>query len=193
MKKIFLICLAINAVSLNLFAQKHEVNKIVVWSTWTLLQTIPSPVFYQDKNDAESRLQFGVRWNISPLNYSFNANPLISPLSFFKVNPVRRYGGSVEIFNQPEWLTDDNEFSNLKRFSFSNGIRFFIPAVESGEYLSFSLGAKYKIRKDNNGIGANCFAAEAGVYSFFGILGLQFNYNFENTSRYDIGLWLKYY
>ncbi len=174
-------------------SQNDGVNNAVVWSTWTMIQTIPSPVFYQDKNSNESRLQLGLRWNISPVNYSFNANPLVSPISVFKVNPVRRFGGSIEIFSQPEWLMNENQFSDLKRFSLSNGIRLYLPAIESGEYLAFSIAGKYKIRKDKSGSGTNCFSAEAGIYSFFGILGIQFNYNFESRSRYDVGLWLKYY
>lgn len=193
MKKLLLTLAIMHSSGFDLNAQSDEVNKIVVWSTWTFLQTIPSPVFYQDKNDEQSRLQFGLRWNVTPVNYSFNANPLVSPLSIFKVNPVRRYGGSIEIFTQPEWLMAQNEFSDLNRFTLSNGIRLYIPAIESGEYLSFSVGGKYKLRKDRSGNDVNCISAEAGVYSFYGILGVQFNYNFESRSRYDIGLWLKYY
>ncbi|MCB0727799.1 MAG: hypothetical protein KDD00_10070, partial [Ignavibacteriae bacterium] len=47
------------------FSQSLYTNKFTEWTTWTLLQTIPSPTFYQDRNDSDSRLQFGFRWHIT--------------------------------------------------------------------------------------------------------------------------------
>ena len=175
------------------FPQSKDRKVFVEWTTWALIQTIPSLAYFQDRNDIDSRLQFGLRWHVTPVNYSFNANEMVSPVQFFKVNPLRRYGGSVELFLQPEWATGHFHYSNLKRFGLSTGARVFIPAVEYGEYLSFSIGGKYKLRKDKSGIEKNTFAAEMGVYSLFGIFGLQFNYNFSKESRYNIGLYFKYY
>jgi hypothetical protein len=177
----------------NLNAQSSEKSALFEYGTWALLQTVPSPVFFHDNDGTQSRLQFGLRWNISPVNYSFNANPLVSPVQFFKVNPVRRYGGSVEAFLQPEWATGAYQFSDLDRFDLTAGARVFIPAIESGEYLSFSAGGKYKIRKDREGNTRNCYSVELGSYTLLGSLGFQFNYNFDSQSKYDFGLWLKYY
>jgi len=175
------------------FSQNKDRKVFVEWTTWTLIQTIPSLTYSQDRNESDSRMQFGLRWHVTPVNYSFNANEMVSPVQFFKVNPLRRYGGSVELFLQPEWTTGHFQYSNLKRFGLSTGARVFIPAVEYGEYLSFSLGGKYKIRKDKSGTERNTYAAEVGVYSLFGIFGFQFNYNFSKESRYNFGLYFKYY
>ena len=175
------------------FPQSKDRNVFIEWTTWTFIQTIPSLTYFQDRDEIDSRLQFGLRWHVTPVNYSFNANEMVSPVQFFKVNPLRRYGGSVELFLQPEWATSNFHYSNLKRFGLSTGARVFIPAVEYGEYLSFSLGGKYKIRKDKSGMEKNTYAVEMGVYSLFGIFGFQFNYNFSKESRYNFGLYFKYY
>ncbi len=139
------------------------------------------------------RLQFGLKWHITPVNYSFSANRLVSPVQFFKVNPVRRNSGSVELFLQPEWTTSGFQYSDLDRFNLSTGARLYIPVAEYGEYLSLSLGGKYNIRKNKSGQGSDFYSLEAGMYTFFGVLGLQFDYNFTSQSRYDIGINLKYY
>lgn len=175
------------------FSQSLYTNKFVEWSTWTLIQTIPSPTFYQDRNGNDSRLQFGFRWHITPVNYSFNANKLIPSVQFFKVNPVRRYGGSIELFAQPEWMTAAFEYSDLKRFNLAAGVRGFIPAVEYGEYLSFSVAGKYNFRKNKQDQNIGYYSAEAGLYTLFGILGLVADYNFTSESRYNISINLKYY
>jgi len=161
--------------------------------TWTLIQFIPSPSFYEDNNGKNSRLQFGLKWNITPVNYSFNANKLVSKWSFFKVTPLRRHGGSVELFTQPEWTTSSFKYSDLKRFSISPSIRFYAPLVEYGEYLSCSLGLKYSFRQGESGNSKDTFGLELGTYSFFGIAGFNFTYNFTNESRYNFSINLKYY
>ena len=182
-------CAVITPLSLS----QNNSSKFLELSTWSLVQVIPSPSFYQDKNNENSRLQFGLKWNITPVNYSFNANKLVSPVQFFKVNPMRRYGGSVELFVQPEWTTSAYKYSDLDRFSISPGVRFFIPLAEYGEYLSGSLGAKYTIRNDKQNNNKNVFGLEAGSYIFYGIIGLNFTYNFTNDSRYNFSINLKYY
>jgi hypothetical protein len=162
-------------------------------ATWILVQAIPSPSFYQDNNKEHSRLQFGLKWNITPLNYSFNANRMVSPVQFFKVNPMRRYGGSAELFVQPEWTTSDFIYSDLGRFSVSPGIRFFIPIVEYGEYLSCSAGMKYTFRKNKQRGNENVFGIELGSYTFFGIIGFNYTYNFADEGKYNFSINLKYY
>ena len=175
------------------FSQSLYTNKFTEWTTWTLLQTIPSPTFYQDRNDSDSRLQFGFRWHITPVNYSFNANKLVPATQFFKVNPVRRYGGSIELFAQPEWATGGFQYSDFNRFNLATGVRGFIPAVEYGEYLCFSVAGKYNFRKNKQDQNIGYYSAEAGIYTLFGILGLVADYNFTSQSRYNISINLKYY
>ena len=158
-----------------------------------MVQTVPSPAFYQDNNADNSRLRFALQWSVVPINFSFNANKLVSPVQFFIVNPVRRLGGSAELFVQPTWVTSNFEYADLNRFILSTGARFYIPAIESGEYLAFSIGGKYRFRKSKNGVNENTYGIELASYTFFGILSLQFDYNFTGQSRYDLGINLKYY
>lgn len=174
-------------------AQVFSGNEFLKWTTWTALQALPSITYFDDNDNTKSRLQFGLRWHVVPVNYSFNANKVVSPVQFFKVNPVRRLGGSLEIFLQPEWTTKNYERANLKRFALSTGVRAFIPVVEYGEYLALSVGGKYSIRETREGAESNTPAIELGAYTFFGILGVQFNYNLNSPGRYNIGLYVKYY
>ncbi|MCX6159815.1 MAG: hypothetical protein NTV87_00565 [Ignavibacteriae bacterium] len=81
--------------------------------TWTLLQLVPSPVFYQDSDDNNARIQFGFKWHITPVNISFNPNKYVSPVQFFRIDPVRRFTGSAELFVQPELATAEFKYSNL--------------------------------------------------------------------------------
>lgn len=177
----------------NSFSQNTSPNKFLEYTSWTLFQTIPSPTFYQDRNETSARLQFGFRWHVIPVNYSFNANKLVSPVQFFIVNPVRRFGGSIELVAEPEWATAGYQYSDLQRFNLATGARGFIPLIEYGEYLCFSLAGKYNIRKNKQDVNNNYYSAEAGIYTLFGIAGLVFNYNFTSESRYNISLNLKYY
>jgi hypothetical protein len=175
------------------YPQVFSGNEVLKWTTWAAVQAIPSITYFDDNNGTDSRLQFGLRWHIVPLNYSFNANKLVSPVQLFKVNPVRRLGGSLEAFVQPEWTTKNYELADLKRFSLSTGVRAFIPVIESGEYLALSVGGKYSFRRSKGGVEENTPALELGAYTFFGILGIQFNYNLKTPGRYNIGLYVKYY
>ncbi|HQY22070.1 MAG TPA: hypothetical protein PLD63_05640 [Ignavibacteria bacterium] len=191
--RVLIITLLIFSFSNNSYSQSNSGNKFVEWTTWTLFQTIPSPTFYQDRNDGNARLQFGLRWNVTPFNYSFNANKLIPAAQFFKVNPVRRYGGSMEIFLQPEWATGNFQYSDFKRFNLTTGVRGFIPLEERGEYLAISLGGKYNFRKNKQDQNIGYYSVEGGIYTFFGILGLVADYNFTSQSYYNISINLKYY
>ncbi|MBI5403990.1 MAG: hypothetical protein HY959_11365 [Ignavibacteriae bacterium] len=187
-----LIFTAVFNISGNLNAQCSSGN-IIKWSTWTLIQSVPSPVFFRDKNNYGSRHNFGFRWQITPVNISFSMNKLVSPVSILKVNPLKRHNGSMEILLEPQWAMEDFSYSDLKRFSLGTGMRIYFPLKEYGEYLSSSFAIKYNFQKKNTGTENNCSGIEAGLYSFFGIVGLKFNYNFNSPSEYNVSLNLKYY
>ena len=76
---------------------------------------------------------------------------------------------------------------------FKTGGRFVIPVAQRGEYLAISLGGGYFNQKTKDNKIVDGVTCEAAVYSFFGMLGLKFNYNQKGNSRYSIGLYLKYY
>ena len=176
----------------KLFAQ-DETNTGDMYRSWALFQIIPSPVIFNDANNENSKIQFGLRWQVIPINISFRANKFNSPFQFFKINPVRRFTGSMDIFVQPEWNITGYKYAGLSRFGISAGSRIIIPIKGDGEKISFSLGGKYTHNKDlftnNNGF----WGLEGGVYALFGFVGLQFNYNFDERSRYSIGFYFKYF
>ena len=192
-KKVFIVVIFSLSFCINTFAQVNKPNHFIEWTTWTLLQTIPSPTYFHDNKDNNSRLVFGFKWNVIPFSYSFKMNRLIPKVHLFKVNPLHRHSGSLEVFLQPELSLKDYTNSGQKRFSFSTGSRLFLPLVEYGEYLSFSIGGKYSFRKDVSDNNMNAFGLEAGIYSLFGIAGLQFTYNFTKINKYNISLYIKYY
>ncbi|MBK6539659.1 MAG: hypothetical protein IPG09_18540 [Ignavibacteria bacterium] len=51
------------------------------------------------------------------------------------------------------------------------------------------ISEKVTIRKNKSGY----YGIEGGVYALFRILGLQFNYNFDKNSKYNFGLYIKYW
>lgn len=172
---------------------QDETNRGAMYRSWALFQLVPSPVIYQDSDNLNSKVQLGLRWQIIPINISFRSNKFTSPVQFFKINPVRRFTGSMDIFIQPEWTLTGFKYSGLSRFGLSAGSRIILPIKGDGEKISFSLGGKYNYRKDNL-TGKNGFwSAEAGLYFLFSFVGIQFNYNFDDRSKYNVGFYIKYF
>jgi hypothetical protein len=183
-----LMCLSVTSHS-----QPQKPRPVLKWTTWALLQGIPSITYYEDKNESNSRLKFGLEWQMIPFSYSFNMNKYVSKLNFFYIDPVKRFSGSAELFFQPEYITGEFKYAGLKKFMLKSGARVVIPAAQMGEYLCFSLGTGYYYQRTNDNILKGGITYEGAVYSFFGMLGLKFNYNQNASSRYNIGLYFKYY
>jgi len=174
-------------------SQLKDENFLLKWSSWALIQAIPSPTFFEDRNETNSALKFGLEWQVIPVSYSFSHNKYVSPLSFFHIKPVKRFSGSAEVFYEPSLITGNYKYSMLKKFSSKLGARFIIPVAQRGEYLALSFGAGYYQQNRITGEKIEGVTYEAGVYSVFGMLGLKFNYNQNADSRYNIGLYIKYY
>ncbi|MGH2575849.1 MAG: hypothetical protein ACRDFC_09145 [Ignavibacteria bacterium] len=196
-KKIILLSLVAFSLQFTLSsfinAQIKSNNEFWKWTTWTILQTVPSITYFEDRNEKESRLKFGLEWQIIPFAYSFNSNKYVSKLQFFYIKPPKRFSGSAELFFQPQYVTGEFKYSPLKKFMFKSGMRLIFPVAQRGEYLSFSLGLGYYYQKTLSGERVDGMTYEAAVYTFFGMLGLKFNYNQNAQSRYNIGLYFKYY
>ncbi len=168
-------------------------RKTTKYLSWSLLQLIPSPTLVSDANNDNARVQFGLKWQIIPINFSFRANKFVSPVQFFMINPVRRVTGSAELFVQPEIVTSGFKYSGFNSFGVTTGGRFVIPVQELGENISASVGANYTFRK-NDITGENGYTGiEAGVYFFGGMMGFQFVKNFNNNNNFSVSLYLKYF
>jgi hypothetical protein len=180
-------------INLTSFSQLKTVNPVIKWGSWLLLQTVPSPTFFEDRDDKNSKLKFGLEWQVIPVSYSFNTNKYLSRFNILFINPVKRFTGSVETFFEPALITGDFKYAELKKFMFKTGARVVFPLAQKGEYLAFSLGAGYYRQNSIYDKKIDGVTYEAGIYSFFGMLGLKFNYNQNARSRYNIGVYFKYY
>ncbi len=177
----------------NITNSQDETKTSQMYTSWVLFQVVPTPVIYQDADNFNSKVQYGLRWQVIPLNISFRTNKYNSPFQFFKINPVRRFTGSMDIFVQPEWTLSGFKYAKLARFGISAGSRIILPVKGDGEKVSVSFGGKYNYRKDLAGNKDGFWGIEAGIYALFGFVGLQFNYNFDDRSKYNIGFYFKYF
>lgn len=177
----------------NSSAQLKSGNAFWKWTTWLILQSVPSVTYYEDRNENNSSLKFGLQWQITPLSLSFNSNKYVSPFQFFLTRPPKRFSGSAELFFQPEYITGEFKYSDLKKFMFKTGSRVILPLAQGGEYLSFSIGFGYSHQKTKKDEVKDGITYEAALYSFFGMIGLKFNFNPNAPSRYNFGMYFKYY
>lgn len=127
---------------------------------WAAAQLVPSLQWHFPEND-ETR--FGLRWQVTPLLYSFGINKRISPWRTLVAEPMTRYNGSVELYVSPEYASGMPAKWNLR-----SGVRAYLPLYQYGEYLAASFGTSYYRYKDHDGL-----SYEAGLYIFFGMLGIQ--------------------
>lgn len=174
-------------------SQVKRKNAVLKWSTWALTQAIPTITLFEDRNESSSRLKFGLEWQVIPFSYSFNANKYVSNFNFFFIRPSKRFSGSVETFFEPEYITGNFKYADLKKFMFKTGGRIVLPLMQRGEYFAFSLGAGYYNQKTNDNRVIDGITYEAGIYTMFGMLGLKANYNQNAVSRFNVGLYLKYF
>jgi hypothetical protein len=194
LKSIILIS-TIVLIATNSFAQDTNFThrKTSKYLTWSLLQLIPSPTLVSDANNDNARVQFGLKWQIIPINFSFRANKFVSPVQFFVINPVRRVTGSAELFVQPEVATSGFKYSGFNSFGVTTGGRLVIPVQELGENISASVGANYTFRKNDITGETGYTGIEAGLYFFGGMMGFQFVKNFNNNNKFSVSLYLKYF
>ncbi|MFI5144109.1 MAG: hypothetical protein ACHQJ4_00810 [Ignavibacteria bacterium] len=175
------------------YTQVKEENPFLKWSSWIVLQALPSVTFYEDNNATSKSIRTGFGWQVVPISYTFRTNRYLSHLNFFYLQPVKRFTGSAELYFQPEYVFGGFKNAPVKRFLFKSGVRSIFPLAQRGEYLAFSLGAGVSYQRTlSNNIKYNP-TLEAGVYSFFGMLGLKFNYNPNAPSKYSFGIYIKYF
>lgn len=133
---------------------------------WLATQLVPSPEIAA----GDSGAHFGMRWQVTPLLYSFGTNRRVSPWRWFVVEPIVRQSGSVELYLTPEYLAVAPAFRD--RLLARVGVRSYFPLVQRGDYLSVSLGSSYFHIGDRDGA-----SYEVGAYALFGTLGLQLTWS----------------
>ena len=151
---------------------------------WISAQLIPSPELIFRKSGGP---RLGLRWQITPLLYSFGINKRVNPWRCLIVEPIVRQNGSIELFFTPEWINLTEQFST--NWLFRGGLRLYFPLYRYGEYLSGSLATSYYNYNGQQGL-----SYEGGIYIFFGILGLQATYSPDMTEApWILTLRLRYF
>jgi hypothetical protein len=151
---------------------------------WISAQLIPSPELIFRKSGGP---RLGLRWQITPLLYSFGINKRLNPWRYLVVEPIVRQNGSIELFFTPEWINLTEQFST--NWLFRGGLRLYFPLYRYGEYLSGSLATSYYNYNGQQGL-----SYEGGIYIFFGILGLQATYSPDMTEApWILTLRLRYF
>jgi hypothetical protein len=135
-----------------------EVEPSLEWALW---QLVPSPQLGFGDDSA----RFGLRWQLTPLLYSFALDSRLDRWRWLVAEPIVRHSGSVELFLSPEYLALDGGIGD--RFGLRGGLRAYFGLVGRGDNLSVSLGSSYFRFPDHDGI-----SFEAGAYVLFGALGL---------------------
>jgi hypothetical protein len=141
---------------------------------WALFQLLPSPGVAFGEQGA----RFGLRWQVTPVLYSFALDSRLSPWRWFVVEPIVRQSGSVELFLSPEYLA--LEGGAAERFGVRAGLRGYLGVIQRGDYLSVSLGSSYHHFENADGI-----SVEAGAQILFGSLGLFV----EHSPGFDAAPW----
>lgn len=148
-----------------------EVTPSLEWALW---QLIPSPEL-----GVGGGARFGLRWQLTPLLYSFATDARLDRWRWLVAEPIVRQSGSLELFASPEYLA--LEGGAAARFGVRGGLRAYLGLVGRGDNLSLSLGASYFHFRDADGP-----ALEAGAYVLFGALGLVLTY----SPTFDAAPWI---
>jgi len=135
---------------------------------WSGVQLLPSPELAVGRvRDAAGQLQtetaFGLRWQLSPLLWSWGTNRRVSRWRFFVVDPLARHSGSIELTASLEYF-----WGHVERFVARPGIRGYFPLAQRGEYLSMSLGTSTYSYDDKMRV-----AYDVGAYVLFGLFGIE--------------------
>ncbi|MBX7154718.1 MAG: hypothetical protein K1X91_07120 [Bacteriodetes bacterium] len=149
---------------------------------WALVQLVPSFTWTPVNGDVFA----GVRWNLTPLLYSWGANRKLTPWRVLMAEPYQRHSGSIEAHISPEW--SNAEFGNA-RWGSRSGLRAFLPVYRHGEHVSCSVGAHYSWFGSEKTLGY-----EAGLYTLFGLFGVNALYTPERTAApFTISLNIRYF
>jgi hypothetical protein len=152
-------------------ARDPEVAPSLDWAVW---QLIPSPQL-----GVGGGARFGLRWQLTPVLYSFATDARLDRWRWFVVEPIVRQSGSIELFASPEYLALDG--GAAARFGARGGLRAYWGLLGRGDNLSVSLGGSYYRFRDAEGL-----AVEAGAYVLFGALGLVVTH----SPGFDAAPWL---
>ena len=133
--------------------------------TWAWLgaQLLPSP---QLAFDRDVHAAFGLRWQLTPVLWSWGVHRRVSGWRFLVVDPIARHSGSLALETQLDWCG-----GHVDRFFARPTVKATFPLLHRGEYLSFSIGTSVYRYDDKAHV-----AYDAGIYTLAGFLGLNATY-----------------
>jgi hypothetical protein len=152
---------------------KLGVKEIYPYPTfeWAVLQFLPSPELAFGKQnridpagnvDPHIATAFGLRWQVTPLLWSFGVHRSQPRWRYFVVDPLARQSGSIELSTSFEYIG-----GHVDRVLARPGLRVYLPLTSGGENLSMSLGTSVY---DYDGFRV---AYEVGAYVLSGLFGVQ--------------------
>ena len=153
---------------------------------WLLLQLLPSPEVAVGRvhepnatgtTDAKTEAAFGLRWQVTPLLWSWGTNRRVSRWRTFVVDPLARHAGSLELTGTVEYF-----FGTVDRAIVRPGVRAYFPIAQRGEYLSVSLGTSTYAYDEKMRV-----AYDVGAYVLWGLFGVQATIAPENGPLTAIG------
>lgn len=136
-----------------------RITPLAAAAVWGLMQLVPSPLYVA----SSERVGGGVRWQITPLVYSFGV--AAGPVRAFVIEPVARHTGAIELYVSPEWACCAP--GDVTSFIVRGGARLYVPLMGRGEPLTGSLGGSYYRAGDGDGP-----SVEVGIYALFASVGL---------------------
>jgi hypothetical protein len=146
---------ALASPGLGLEAQEPRARPTLIWSG---IQLVPSSLLAIDGG----RAAYGLRWQVSPLLYSWGVNRKLSGWRALIAEPPVRNSGAVELFLSPELY-----FFGGTEGALRTGLRATFPLLHRGEYLTASAGLSHVYHR-----GRHSAAAEAGLHILYGVLGV---------------------
>jgi hypothetical protein len=130
---------------------------------WLLTQLLPSTEVAVGRVHDETKAAFGVRWQVSPVVWSWGMNRRVSRWRYLVVDPLARHSGSLELSGTFEYI-----FGHVDRLIVRPGVRAYFPLAQRGEYLSTSLGTSIYAYDEKVHV-----AYEVGAYVLYGLFGVQ--------------------
>lgn len=126
---------------------------------WLAVQVLPALAV---EFGAEAPVTPELRWQLTPVSWSWGTNVKARRWRAFIVEPRLRHGGSVELSVSPVL-----RLGAAVDFTVRPALRLFLPLLEYGEALSLSVA----LHGQRLG-GVLALGPEVGAYVLFGILGV---------------------
>ena len=128
---------------------------------WLLAQLLPSPELGIGQDLGATHVAPGLRWQLTPILWSWGVNHRVSGWRFFVVDPLARMSGSIALVQHFEWF-----FGYVSKPLARPGLEATFPLLGKGEQLAFSLGTSFYSYDDRPRI-----AHDIGIYTLFDTIG----------------------